>query len=159
MTRARTWEFHSSNIEWITIEPLSKARLRDDHDDVEPEPKPVPNAVWNTKVPVRKGDTVALIYRDRRAFLTEPVQGGTLRSLFAAIERGMKRKLDPRDWDTKEKAYVLISRFVGDKKRLELVHAFEKGKLAVKDLVGDHYFFEGPFVRSKDGVWEYGLGS
>jgi hypothetical protein len=99
------------------------------------------------------------LYHDSEPVITEPVTGSTLLSILKAIERGVNRRINPNtDFDQKEKIYQRISGFFKSRMRLELTKKYESGILKIKELLGDHVWYEGG-LRRKNGIWLYGLGS
>lgn len=145
---------NENKINWVIIEPLSKAYIFDDDDDAHLK---VPKSILDIKKPIKTGDSVALIYRNSEPVLTEPVKGTTLKNLLMAIERGMKRII-PNTYDNTKTVYAIIGSFFHAKDRIMLTKKFESGKLTAADLVGDHVFFEGNFKR-KNKIWLYATGS
>jgi hypothetical protein len=154
----------AGGIMWRTTNPVNSAHMgfRGDTDDR----IPVPADVWNAKLPVRKGDRVALVFFDGAPAVTAPVKGGTVRDMFDSIAAGMQKRIDADQFRT---AYAAIGAFLVTKPRtgilqgkslvVQLVEKLEAGTLTPYDLVRDNYdFYEGNLSRT-DGIWTYAVGS
>ena len=143
-----------NQIQWILDRPLDTACFRtNDYKEIK-----IPPAVWNIKKSVMPGDKIVLIYDDNEIVFTEPIRGSTLKSILKSLERGLNRKLKNNNLHTIKNVYKLIGLFFKKDKRLELAKKFEMNDLCIKDLLGDHTFYEG-HLRRNGGVWIYGVGS
>lgn len=145
------------HISWNINHPVSKAKLWDSKKN---DFVTIPPGMLDKKVAVRKGDRITILFQDGKPLFTEPLGAAkTLRGVFTSIERGLDRKIPKDKFDVREKVYRQIAAFFHYKHRMPLVKKFEAGILKVRDLLGDHVFWEGGLKRGKGGIWTYGLGS
>lgn len=146
-------KYSENKISWNITKPLSSACIYTEDD----ESIKVPNYILEKKMPIKNGDSVALMYFNNEVMFTEPVKGKNYESILKAIEKGMKKKISLEREDI-NKVYILISRFGGSENRIKLVKKYEQGNLTVADLLGGYEFYEGNLKR-KNKIWVYGLGS
>ncbi len=85
---------------------------------------------------------------------SHPIRKGTIRGLLESLQEIVSNDT----FENREKVYYQIARFLRSKMRLELSQKFEKGKLKIKDSLGDSTFVEGNIKREK-GLWHYATGS
>lgn len=143
------------NISWDITKPVSEIELFDRSND---NFKEVPKSYFESKLPIKKNDHVVLIYHNGEPLFTAPVYGSTRLSIFKSIEKGMNQRIDNNDRENVRKVYIMITYWFRSNARKELANKFESGKLLVKDLVGDHRWYENNLKR-KNKIWQYGLGS
>lgn len=141
-----------NSINWMITKPMIYANIGYDNK----RPIPIPKDLLDSKLGIRKGERVALIWDDVLPCIVTPVYGNTLRSMFKSIESGMNRILLQ---DERREVYVIISRFIHSKDRIRLVKKFEDNKLTPKDICGDYAFFEGNLKREKGGLWTFAIGN
>ena len=154
-------------ISWRITEPISSIILYDNTNRkkggkgelIEVTDKKIIKDYLNQPMPILPGDSVVLLYVDGKPAFTESVRGTKLIHILNAIEKGVNRTITDIDTlSTRETVYNRISGFFRKKDRLERIIKFEDKKLKIKDLLGDHVFFEGG-LRRENRVWIYGLGS
>ncbi|AYV79357.1 MAG: hypothetical protein Faunusvirus10_20 [Faunusvirus sp.] len=148
------------NISWRTDKPISTMQQY-----VKKQGKsdlvysPVPKEYLNRILPVRKGDVVVLAYDDGKPFFTHPIRGKRVIDVFKAIEAGVKVVLKSDNFETRNKVYRTLARFMHARDRRRLADKFERGKLRLIDLMGGYVFYEGGLKRIAGGIWIYNLGS
>lgn len=71
---------------------------------------PPTRAEWDAKVPFAKaGKPVAVLHRNGKPIITEPLIGVTLRDVVKSIERGLTSVLDPSDSDQRPLVYAAVA--------------------------------------------------
>lgn len=146
------------NISWRINQPLSDLQIYDGKTADYVTDKKEIDAYLNQTVPIKSGDKVVVLYVDGLPAITVPVTGTKLINVLRAIEKGVNQVITDSDFNNTMIVYKTIGNFFHKKDRLNLVNKFESKKLKVKDLLGDHIFYEGGLHR-KNHVWLYGLGS
>lgn len=128
MSKNINWSLDGISIIWTVTRPVSTA-FGSNADDNE---CPIPKKIWDTKISVNKGDAVVILrdYNDN-VLLKEPIRGSTLKSLFAATERGMNKKL-LNTTDNAKIVYSIIPSFIKPQYRLGLAQKFEQNNLCPK---------------------------
>lgn len=135
----------SSSVSWKMSEPLDKAVFIGD---------------WNKTLPVQKKDSVALLYSEGKPILSAPLRGKSVSCVLRTMERHFHKLLDPSCSSTVRAIYQYIGFFLHGNNRKQLVDQFENGSLTIADLLRDGYeYYEGPLMRTRNGVWIYGTGS
>lgn len=120
---------------------------------------PPTRAEWDAKVPFAKaGKPVAVLHRNGKPIITEPLIGVTLRDVVKSIERGLTRVLDPSDPDQRPLVYAAVANWLRGPVRRQLIEKYEARKLTARDLLGNYDGFEGNW-SSQDGVLTYAVGS
>jgi len=142
-----------NKISWNITKPFSTACIYDNDVEIKLNPK-----VFDEEVKIKHANEVALLFDDTQIIFTEPIKGSILKSIFRSIERGLERIIDNYDIATRRSVYKRIGGFISFSRRMKLIRKYEYGKLKIKDLLGDHVFFEGG-LHHVNGIWVYDLGS
>ncbi len=121
----------------------------------EPLPKKLPDEKLKFK-----GSKLLVILRTDKPVITKKIQTTSSAQILKIYEKEINKKIKAdRSKSCKfvENIYYAIGRFLHKNDRKCLVDKFEKGTLKVKELFGDHIYFEG-FVIEKDVIF-VGFGS
>jgi len=152
MSKHIDWKFKGHMISWSITKPISSACVYDEEDN----PKPISKEIFNTEIGIRKGDKLVILEYNDEPILTEIIRGKTLKNLFMTMEKGMAKILQ-NTTDNAAIVYPRIAQFLKPLHRLQLSKKFEENKLCVKDLAGDHIYYEGCSRKGK--LWYFSLGS
>ncbi len=161
------WEVFN-HISWNLYKPLSTAGRYDYQLD-----KLVSSSdIMKLRVPVKKGDRVAIIYytpcccsgkkgNETITVLSEPILGKpTVGNVLKTLERGLRQTIKPAsrrrfgkgftqyfDKDGKYPKdniiYSKIANYFDTNVRISLIKRYEEGRLYPFELLGDHRYFEG----------------
>lgn len=167
---------HLNNISWQLGDDLDKVKyfLRKENKLIK-----IPKEIWTEKLPIKKGDKVAIWYEDLPNYeykmipeTAEPIQGNTIGALITAYNKGSKRiipapvRSDLSTWyfNPKERKFPIpriiyekIADFYDQENRRRLVKLYESGKLTHKKMYSCPYF-EGA-KRGSKGIWEISVGT
>lgn len=146
-----------NTISWIIHEKPETAEFW-----VDEKKEPVPKEIWDTILTTaKKPGKIAIIWNDGKPVYFAEFKGKTLRDFFNSIYNETQKLIGPKNSD-QGVIYYAISRFYKANMRLELVKSYERGKLKVADLIGDHCFYDGGISKEKyngESIWVFGLGS
>lgn len=154
-----TYRPPNMTLSWDVTKPISSIKI---YDDETGKFSTVSRSELSKKISVRKNDVVGYWYRGNLIeWLTEPVQGDTLRDLLKAYSRLVNRALRSGSLDMASWVYTRIGDFIHKKDRIRLARLYESNKLKLADLMGDHVCYEGYNVVKcgKRRVWVISLGS
>lgn len=144
-----------SKISWRITTPVSEMEMYDDND----KKIKIPKWYMESKLNIKDGDEVALLWYDSKLTYSYPVRGSTRLAIYKAIEKGMNSVIKyNKDPDLQSRIYEKIGSFSKESTKKKLMNKFENGELTPRDLVGQYDFYEGR-LRRKNGIWIYGIGS
>ncbi len=141
-----------TTLSWTLGTPITTARVYNEAGELEE----VPSSVWSSKlVGFKPSDRVVVLKNEGEPVVTEPILVNSIRGAFAAIAKGLARKVPSTDADW---MFEKIENFRKASDRKSIKAKWAEGSLKYQDLLGDHAYFEGSLQR-KNGVWNYDLGS
>jgi hypothetical protein len=143
-------------VRWLITESVNEAHYYadDDEDEDDPHHVAIPKEVLDRDLDdFSEDDVIAIIHDNRdKPVIVEKIKKPTIKSLLKAMERGMNKRVDIENSDTREKVYNLISQYLRKEDRLRLIKKYENNNLYARDLVADHAMFYGE-IEKKGHVW------
>lgn len=135
---------------WRINQSLSKAKVFEDGSYHK-----VPDEMWNKRYNVKKGDLIVTLYNHGQPLYVTEIHGTSFRDILQSLYNGLNDTIDNND---SEIIQEIINNFIKYDTRKKLTDKLIRGTLKVKDLLGDHVFYEGNLTRHH-GICTYALGS
>ena len=124
--------------------------------------EPISKTLLNTKITnAKKPGKIAIIWNDGKPIYFTEFKGNTLKDFMDSIYNETQKTIGPKNSEPTE-VYKMIGNFYKPSSRIEMVNAYENGKLKVERLIGDYYFFDGGIRKEKhngESIWVFGIGS